>query len=106
MGTILDAFILCGDRILKPLLLGMLKRRRARFAMLSQVNMLRGGLWLAVGLGMRGILVEDCVLAGVQGTPVRLGTAGSLLSGKDVQLLQQNMQDRWAQDWPLKAALK
>ena len=59
--------------------------------MLLQVNMLGGGLWLAVGLRMRGSLVEDCVVAGVQGRAIRLGAAGSLLSGKDVQLLQQRI---------------
>jgi len=94
MGTpILDAFILSGDRVLEPLLLGLLKKRKARFAMLLQVNMLRGWLWLAIGLRMRGSLVDNCVLARVQGTPIRLGAAGSLLSGKDVQLLQQRMKD-------------
>lgn len=51
--------------------------------------MLGGGLWLAVGLRMRGSLVDDCVLAGVQGRAIRLGAAGSLLSGKDVQLLSK-----------------
>lgn len=59
--------------------------------MLLQVNMLGGGLWLAVGLRMRGSLVDDCVVAGVQGRAIRLGAAGSLLSGKDVQLLQQRI---------------
>ncbi len=53
--------------------------------------MLGGGLWLAVGLRMRGSLVDDCVVAGVQGRAIRLGAAGSLLSGKDVQLLQQRI---------------
>ena len=37
--------------------------------------------------------MDNCVLARVQGTPIRLGAAGSLLSGKDVQLLQQRMKD-------------
>ena len=106
MGTILDAFILSGGTVLKTLLLGTLKKCRARFAMLLPVNTLGGGLWLAVGLRMSGSLVVDCVLAGVQGTPVRLRAAGSLLSGKDVQLLQQHMKDRLAQFWPLKAAPK
>jgi hypothetical protein len=90
MGTILDAFIFIGDTVLKSLLLGMLKKRRARFAVLLQVSMLGGGFWLAVGLRMRGSLVDDCVLAGVQGRAVRLGAAGGLLSSKDVQLLQQH----------------
>ncbi len=88
MGTILHAFIYTGDTVLKSLLLGMLKKHRA---LLLQVNVLGGGLWLAVGLRMRGSLVDDCVLAGVQGRAVRLGAAGSLLSGKDVQLLQQRI---------------
>ena len=96
VGTVLDAFILSGDTVLKTLLPGMLKMCGARFAVLLQVNMLGGGLWLAVGLRMRGSLVDDCVLAGVQGRAIRLGAAGSLLSGKDVQLLQQHMQDRLA----------
>jgi len=59
--------------------------------MLLQVNMLGGGLGLAVGLRMRGSLVDDCVLARVQGRAIRLGAAGGLLSSKDVQLLQQRI---------------